>query len=195
MYVEKLVINTGKLIKSGLSIEAYFTLVCLSHDYQEVIELYVDKISRIDKSVFKALIDAGWVEIIGESITFDNIKITNKTDKFFNIVTTTLDHKKFFQELRDTYPKSAKFRGKRRPLHSDMDACEKKYRAIIDSEELHKKIIKCVKMYTNDLMKKDGSLEFMQLLSTWINQKNYQSYIDDTDDFKESEETNTYDAV
>ena len=194
MYVEKLTIDVKKLIKSGLSIEQYFVLTCLANNYQELLEKYVDSSGKIDKSVFSYLIDDGWVLIDGDSIIFSNIKITQKSIELFEL-SNKLDYKRFFQELKDTYPKRIKIGPKKfRSLHQNLEDCERKYKAIVDSEDMHNKILKCVKMYVQEV-ENAGKAEFMQMLSTWINQKNYLMYIDDVDNYVLAEEIDTHNIV
>lgn len=190
------IIDIGNLMNTGLSIESYFLLHCISRNLKDTIEQYVIKHGKIDKPVFQMLINDGWLDLRGESFIFENLKATEKTNKLFCIKKTdTLDHKRFFQELKETYPSMAKFNGKIRRLHQDLEGCERKYKAIIDSEELHKNILKCVKMNVKELMNKDGTLEYMPLMSTWINRKNYQIYLPDIEEFKEVGEENVYGSV
>lgn len=191
--MDKVIIESKKILNSGLSIQAYFVLYCIAYGMQSLIEDYVEQNGKIDKSDFKILKEKGYLEIKGDEITFKNLKITDKTNELFEI-SKVLDHKRFFQELKDTYPKRVKIGKRSRSLHQDMENCEKKYRQLIDSEEFHKKILLCVKAYVKEL-EDSGRLEFIQMLPTWINQKNYQVYIDDIDSIDEMLEDNKYDIV
>lgn len=191
--MDKVVIESKKILNSGLSIQAYFVLYCIAYDMQSLLEDYVEKKGKIDKSDFKTLTDEGYLEIKGNDIVFKNLKITDKTKELFEI-SKVLDHKRFFQELKDVYPKRVKIGKRSRSLHQDMESCEKKYKQLIDSEEFHKKILLCVKAYVKEL-EDSGRLEFMQMLPTWINQKNYQVYIDDIDSIDNVLEDNKYDIV
>ena len=190
------IIDIGNLMNTDLSIEAYFVLHCISKNLQETIEAYVKKNGKIDKSVFQMLIKNDWLKLDGEGFTFENLKATDKTSKLFYVKPAeVLDHKRFFHELKEAYPSMAKFNGKVRRLHQDLEGCERKYRAAVDSEELHQKIVKCVKMNIKELLHKDGNLEFMPLMSTWINKKNWQTYLPDIDKFAEVNEEEVYGAV
>lgn len=194
MYVDSVKIDVKKLIKSGLSIQSYFILICISNDYKELLELYVNKCGKIDRSDFKFLKDEGYLNIKNEFITFDNLEITDKTKELFDFA-SKLDHKRFFAELKDVYPSRIKIATNRfRTLHCNMSECAKKYRVIVDSEETHNKIIKCVKMYVKEL-ENSNKLEFIQQLPTWINQRNYEAYLDRINEGAEISDNVQYDVI
>lgn len=173
MSVDTIQIDTKKLFRSGLSIEAMFILECIHHDDNTLIEEYVRNCGQIDRSVFIKLIEKFYIEPIEGDITFDKLKLTPKALVEFNY-TVKLDHAKFFKELREVYPKKVG----RRPLQTDLAGCAKKYKSIIKSEEDHNLILKCVKLYVKDLTD-DGRLQYIQLLPTWLNQRNFESYLDE----------------
>lgn len=188
MYVERLIIDIKSLTKSGLPIESYFILQCIIEGAKETLEDYVRCNGKIGSSVFQSLCKDGWIELKGANIIFEHLHLTQKTTDLFKSTKTILDHKKFFKELKEVYPSMAKFNGKIRRLHQDLEGCERKYRSIVDSEELHEQILKCVKLNIRELMNKDGTLEFLPMLSTWINKRNYQAYLPDIENFKEIEQ-------
>lgn len=166
-------INIEKLLKIGLSLESYFVLDCIYRNRQLLLEEYVTTFGQIDKPVFINLIEMGYIKPIVSEITFDVLKVTQKFLNDFGY--SKLDHKRYFKELKDTYPTKA-INGRR--LHQDLANCEKKYKNIVDSEQTHKNILKCVQLYIEDL-KRTGSSQYIQLLSTWINQKNYEQYLEE----------------
>lgn len=182
MYVEKKVIDITKLISSGLSINLYFILHCIYSKDKHLLEEYVNRIGKIDRLVFDSLQENGWIKINSESLIFDNLSLTEKSINLFKQQNSILDHKKFFKELREIYPKRVKIStGQYRPLHSNLEGCERKYKAIVESEEMHKKILLCVKAYVKNL-EDTNKTEYIQLLLTWLNQKNYQVWMEQIDE-------------
>ena len=187
-----LIIDYDKILNSDLTIDQYCILQIIAKEHRSFLEKYVTKYGKIDMSVFNILNKKGYLDIIGDNITFNSLKITEKTKVLFDL--NTLDHKWFFKELKDAYPKRVKINKRTRSLHQNMEDCEKKYKQIVDSEETHKKILKCVKAYVKEL-EDSGRLEFIQMLSTWINQKNYQTYIEEIENYEEDLKEDNYNIV
>lgn len=188
MSVETIKINIKKLIEAKLTIESYFILECVYREDQTTLELYVKNSGKMDKFCFNNLIENSYLMNIDGDITFDKLKLTPKA---LNILgyNSFLDHKRYFKELRAVYPKKS---GKR-SLHQDLNGCERKYKSIIDSEEMHTIILKCVELYLKEL-KDTGRMEYIQLLGTWINQRNYEQYLEDITNNTETKEE-TYDVI
>jgi hypothetical protein len=185
---EILKINVNKLLKTGLNIEQMFILDCISNGNDFLLEEYVIHCGAIDKSVFNDLIDKGYIKPIQGDITFGKLALTQKALDDFEYG-VKLDHQRFFKELRDIYPKKV---GKR-SLHQDLAGCAKKYKSIIKSEKDHEEILKCVKLYVKDLTD-DGRLQYIQLLPTWLNQKNFESYLEEARNI-DKVETDTYNQI
>lgn len=185
-------INFNKLFSSKLSIESYFLLYIIYLSDKSILEKYVDKCSIINNSATKQLILNLYIEYIDieQDITFNMFKITDKGSKLFE--DSKLDHTKFFNELKEVYPKKTP---QGRKLHTDQENCRKKYKALVDSEDKHNLIIKCLKLYINDL-KSIGKQEIIQGMPAWINQKNYEAYLEEAERLNtivsnEEEEYNT----
>lgn len=172
MNEDEIVINTKILIKTGLSIEQYLILECTNKGFQKTLEDYATKLGSINKSVFIDLSTKGYIENIEGDIKFEKLKLTEKFYKDFSYV--KLDHNKYFKELREVYPKKVGSRS----LHQDLPGCKKKYKNIIDSEETHKTILKCIELYLLEL-KNDNRMQYIQLLSTWLNQRNFEQYYEE----------------
>jgi hypothetical protein len=171
MYVSKdIIINIDKLIESGLLIDSYFLLHCIHNSKKELLELYVDKCGKISKPAIDQLQSKGYIEDIIDNITFSKIIPTSKTLKLLG--SNNLDHDTLFKELREAYHKKTP---SGRPLQTNIDVCKKRYKSIVDSEETHKTIIKCVNLHFNNL-RINNKLEFAQALPAWLNQKNYEVY-------------------
>ena len=176
MEFDKLTIDVRKLIKAGLSIEQHFILDCIHKNSQSLIEEYVEMCGKLDKSAIIGLIEKNYIQQIKDEITFNKLRLGKEGVKYFG--SDVLDHKRFFKELREIYPKRVKIGKSFRSLHQNLENTEKKYKAIVTSEELHKNILKCVKLYVKEL-EATNRLDYIQMLSTWINEKNYLTYIDE----------------
>lgn len=189
MSIETITINIKKLIESGLTIESYFILECIYRDDNESLESYVEKCGKIDKSCFIDLIQKAYLIPITGDVTFSKLKLTPKA---LNTIghTKFLDHDRFFNELREVYPRKVG----RRSLHQDLSGVKKKYKSIIDSEEMHVNILNCVRLYIKEL-KDTGRLEYIQLLPTFINQRNYEQYLEESSNITDNEETVDYNAI
>ena len=173
MYVKEIVINVEKLFSSGLLIDSYFLLNCIHNSQKELLETYSDKCGLISRPAIEQLKSKGYIEELDGNITFAKIIPTDKTVKLLG--SKTLDHDRFFQELRNVYPKKTP---SGRVLQTNIPVCKKKYKEIVDSEETHKTILKCVELYYNNL-KSNGKGEFTQALPAWLHQKNYESYFEE----------------
>lgn len=185
---EKIEINISIMIKLDLSFEKYFILDTISRSRQCLLEEYVIKYGTFDKSIFSQLIEQGYLFPIDSQITYEKLKLTEKYFKDFEL-TDELNFDKMFNELREIYPK--KIPG--RVLQGDITRCKKKYKEIVNNEEKHKLLIECTKLYLNDL-KRNGKKEFVQMLSTYLNQKTFESYIDEVGKIN-NEEKPSYDTI
>lgn len=189
MSEDEIVVNIKLLIKTGLSLEEYLILECVHKDYKKTLEDYVTKFGAIDRSVFISLNKAGYIKDFEGDIMFNKIKLTDKYYQVFGYV--ELDHDKFFKELRETYPK----RVGGRSLHQDLSSCKKKYKQIVDSEETHRTILKCVKLYLLELQS-GNRLQYIQLLPTWLNQRNFEQYYEEAISLDEvNKKEDTYNAI
>ena len=190
MLCKTIKIDKKKLLDSGLLIEAYFLLECISKSDREYLEMYVDKCGKVSRLAVEQLLSKGYIDSIPENITFSAIRLTEKSVKFLG--NNALDHDRFFKELRDSYLKKTP---DGRPLQTNIESCKKKYRDIVKSEETHTTILKCIKLHF-EYLRVNNKLEFAQALPAFLNQKNYESYWEDALklDSNVSEEEG-YDAV
>ncbi len=183
-------INIEKLFQSGLPIEPYFLLECIHKSDKKLLEDYADKLGKFSKSAIEILINNGYIDNVVENITFNNIKLTNKSVKLLG--SNKLDHELFFKEFKSEYLLKTPC-GRR--LHQDPGGCKNKYKNLITSEELHRTILKCVRLYFNEL-RSTGKLDFAQAMPAWLNQKNYKVYWEDALKLDNNvSEEERYDAV
>lgn len=192
MSVDRLVIDVNKFINAGLSLDMHFILLCILNNAQHTLEEYVNKCGSIGRPAFDTLVERDYIEPIDSPITFAKLKLTNKGKKY--ITNEDLDHPKFFKELKLTYPSKVKVGKSYRRLHQDLESCERKYKNLITSEEMHRNILKCVELYIKEL-KDTNRLEYIQMMSTWINQKNYEVYLEEAIKSEILEEDEGYNIV
>lgn len=187
MYVK---IDIKKLFNSGLLIESYFLLECIHQSDRKMLEEYVEKCGKISRPAIDQLLSKGYIEDIVDEVTFSKIKLSDKSIKFLG--SSALNHELLFKELREAYLKKTP---DGRPLQTSIDSCKKKYKDIVKSDEIHRIILKCVRLHF-EYLRKNNKLEFAQALPAFLNQKNYESYWEEVleldDNFSEEE---GYDVV
>lgn len=166
-------IDTNKLISTGLLIESYFLLECLHKADRQTLESYVDHCGKFSKLAIDQLVSEGYIENIIDSITFSNLKLTKQSIRLLG--NNKIDTELFFKEFKSEYLTKTPC-GRR--LHTDPGGCKVKYKNLITSEEQHRTILKCVKIYFNEL-RSTGKLDFAQAMPAWLNQKNYKVYWED----------------
>ncbi len=188
--MDKLEIDISKLIKFSLSLEQFLITDCVYRNRQNLLEQWVTKFGSFDKESFNQLIEKGYLFPINEQITYDVLKLTPKYYNDFELE-TNLNHEKYFAELQEIFPRKVKGRS---ALQTNLSNCRKKYKEICTSEEKHKLVLECLKLYINDLTK-TGKLEFIQSLPTWLNQKSYEGYIDEVEKGITGDEKPSYDAI
>lgn len=191
------------LLNNNLKIEEYFVLFCLINHLDEELVKYINKTGVLTTNIFQKLRDSGYIVLKNENdITFETIVITNQTKILFGSIDNSKDFEKLFTELLSTYPNKVKrLTGGTRRLHNDLDRCRKTYKSTLMSIggqlniKLHDKILLCAKMYYQEHYK-DNKLEFMQLLSTFLNQKTWEQYLADISNLTElPKPTTSSDAI
>lgn len=175
---KKFNVDIELITSNKLSFEAYFILWCLNYKDKVSLLSYTRNCKKISTETFNQLEANNYItinrQIIQDNqITFNSLTITNLGKDLF--ITTDFDS--LFKELRDSYPKTAGRSG--RKLHQDLGRCKTLYKKIINEDiELHKLICKAAKLYHNDKIK-TNSEDYLQMLSTWLSQQNYELYLED----------------
>lgn len=120
------------------------------------------------------LFDLGYVLFFSEDTGYSIDK--KKCDELFKF------NKSNFWEIFTTYPlKVNDGAGGIRVLRAasteskDAKMALKKYEACIKTNSAHKKVLACLELELEN-KKKSSSLSYMQLLSTWINQRTWEKY-------------------
>lgn len=167
-YNEKIIIDANKLLESGLDINDFFILNCIYQRRMDILNKYDSYIDGFD---FSTLISTGYLS--------EDKKLTEKAYKLLD--GEQLDHERFFNDLRRSYPGRIKTGfNKYRVLHLNMSACKAKYKSIVKSENMHNDIISCIPMYIKD------AGDYIQTLPVWLNQKNYEVYLESINDIKKN---------
>lgn len=170
-------INLNNVIKSCLCLEEYFILYCLYEGNKSLLEQYTLKCIKMDIARFDNLFKQGYIkEFDIKNIIYDNLKLTNKAIELFD---KSKSFDEYFKELKKVYPSKVKVNRGYRRLHQDLPRCEKLYKTILaDGTVDHSLILKCINLYKLEL-ERTNKLEFMQMLSTFLQQRNYEVYIDE----------------
>ena len=181
-------VNVDKLIEFKLPLEGFFILHCLHNEETGLLQNYVTNISKLSTMVFKDLINGGWLETTAKDDTFTltNISLTDKFSKeILGIVDVSgISFAEAFEQLRDHYPSKA---GKtERRLQGNVARCKILYENTIKKngvvdEELHSLILQCVN-YEIRSRTKDRSLDYFQMLATWLQQRTWEVYLKDVED-------------
>jgi len=196
-------VDFDKLCDFKLSLEEYFILYSVFYNKVSILKKYTSNIKPIKTNVFLELRDKGYIVLKDEQvITFANMLKTDKLKLIFDPL-DDVDFTNLFNELLKTYPKSIKtLTGGRRFLHNNLQGCKNTYKEIlfdkklnIYNKELHDNILKCIKIYYKEHVK-DNREVFLQLLSTFLNQKTWEQYLDeDKKSVKPIIENNKYESI
>jgi len=175
-------VNLNSLLEAGISINQYFFLQ-LSHIGKVAnYRLYLEQFSQpINKEDIKYLIDKGLLitKDRTERYTFENLEPTDLFKRLFDP-----DIPNAIEELMAVYPKKTPL-GRR--LQSDGHKWKPAYLKIIKGRPvLHDLIIKCIKA-EEAVRRKAGQLEYWPLMTTYINNKRWEDYEDEIDDFSEED--------
>ncbi len=182
-------INLEKLIKHSLNLEGYFILYSLYNQREDLLESYVKKVNKIPSNIFNRLVTDGWLNYSGDKVdisyNLDNIELTERFSKEILMVISNkgLTFDEYFQQLREHFPVKAGNSDRR--LHGDLVRCKNLYKTTIVKngridEELHSVILQCVNFEIN-LRTKNKSLDYFQLLATWLSQRTWELYKEDVE--------------
>ncbi len=184
-------VNLEKLIKYSLNIEGFLVLYCIYNEKEVELVKYITKINKIPLLVFNNLVKDGWLLYSGDKVKLDynltNIELTDRFSKEImgiqpNKASLTFDE--CFQQLREHFPIKAGNSDRR--LHGDLARCKNLYKTTIVkngriNEELHSVILQCINFEIN-LRTKNRSLEYFQLLATWLSQRTWELYKSDVEE-------------
>lgn len=187
-------VSLKTLLENRLSFEAYFILWCVRNRDKKRLTEYVTKCGRIEDKHFESLEKEDLLYInknskISGTIVFENLILTPKGQELFKIDVAEL----LFVEFRKHYPSFVKRGGARRPLHTDLSRCKKLYSKIVGADiDKHNLMCQAAQQYYRE-KDKAGDAWYMQAMPAWLEQENYQIYIDEIkkgETFEEDEKTN-----
>jgi len=170
-------LDLEKLIEVNLSIEEFIFLSLIDSKKPE---LYQNYTSNFKTSILSnlnqitSLLERGLItQELANNYLFNNFKTT---DKFYQLFMN--DKAQIIKDIKDTYPKQTPS-GKRKGLQASQAKWIPKYLNIVKNNmKLHQLIIDCIKFEVAD-REANGQMEYMPLLSTYINEKRWETYEED----------------
>jgi len=168
-----------------IDISGYLVCLCLMNEENNILELYAET-HKIPTISFEKMVKNGYLEFTGKGnvYTLENIKLTDKfKEKFFPVKKSAIDFNFAWKQILIHYPNKVMNNGVPRYLHTDVDVAKEKYRryivkdGIVDEEE-HSFVLQAINYLVN-IKSKSNSLGFLQGISPYINQKNWNSVRDD----------------
>lgn len=177
-----------RCLSHKIDLYAYMVLYLLYNEESEKIVEYCISVDKINTKSFLWLIDNGYLEEVKNRklIEISDLILTDKFSSEILKITNTknITFKQAFEQLRDHYPTKAG--NSERRLQGQVDKCKVYYKNIIVKngildEELHSVILQCIN-YEIKMKTKSRSLEYFKLLTSWLNQREYELYYDDVID-------------
>lgn len=183
-------LNINKVIQSKLGFEACFILYCVYTKDEDLIYNYIENCNKINTEIFLKLKDKGLLDINSvdyNSISFDILSLTKAGKKLALELTEINVSEGNFEEFVKCYPSKVQANGKARPLKVNLDRCKKLYNELL-LETTHEILCKTAEIYINE-RKKSGEEQFTVQLQVWLNQKYYQNYIEELNNYSDNQNT------
>lgn len=179
-----IVLNTDTLINSSLTLEEVFLCLCVYYRDVGSLKAYIaNSPTTIDINTANRLVDKGYLIKTREVPTFDDLYATELVNGLLNVATPEA----MFDELLAIYPSKTP-NGRR--LHGAKELNKVKYiKTIKKNLDLHKLILKAVE-YELAERAANNSLDFLLMLSTYINQKRWEEYLPEILDGKTAAQSN-----
>lgn len=170
-------LDLEKLIEVNLTIEEFIFLSLIdakkSDLYQQYTSQFKTSILQNAKQITSLLERELITQEIPNNYLFNNFKIT---EKFYQLFMN--DKTQIIKDIKDTYPKQTPS-GKRKGLQASQAKWIPKYLNIVKNNmKLHQLIIDCIKFEVAD-REANGQMEYMPLLSTYINERRWETYEED----------------
>lgn len=197
----KHVMNIETIVSFKLGFEAYFVLLCVYEKNNDLMMSYVSNCKKINTEIFNQLTIDGYIEISylknNPNIFLNNISLTDKGKLIFESqmnnhpVSSSFEESavRNFENFRNNFPKSVKIGKISRQLHTDLKRCKKLYTEIINEGVLHEDLCRCARLYIKEKVE-SNSEKYIQLLATWLHQRNYEAYIDEKEYSDQGEHSN-----
>lgn len=170
-------IDLEKLIDVELSLEQFVFLSLVDSKKPELYSAYTSRIKSniiTNPTQITSLIERGLlIQTVPNNFLFNNFKVT---DQFYELFEN--DQSKIIKELKEAYPKQTPS-GKRKGLQADQAKWIPKYLNIVkNNNKLHKLILDCINFEVLD-REANGQGEFMPMISTYINNRRWETYQED----------------
>lgn len=202
-----ILIDIDYLLSNKLSMEEYLILYSIATKNKRLISDYVKECNKIGTSVFKNLEERGFIQIKNnkdDKIFFELLSLTSSVDNFEKCLShvkleydTEQNHnqdlEKQFGEFLQIYPKKVTDGIRKRPLHQNLAKCKKLYEKLL-METTHEILCKTAEIYVREKFESRSQM-FIQLLETWLNQKNYLQYVDEISDSSSNSKDNFIDDI
>ena len=200
---KNLIIDINKAIELKINLEGGLLLYCIYINNKGLLMEYVTSCNKISTETIKDLESKGLINISSaktDSIFFELLSLTELGLTTVTMVIFTdqpqINLESNFEDFRKHYPKVVKSGTHIRRLHTNLKKCKLLYDKLL-METTHDILCRAADLYYKE--KKDSNSEmFMQNLDVWLNQRNYELYLDDltkpSSNIKEQEKTN-YDAI
>lgn len=170
-------VDVDLILKTGMSIQEFLFLQLIKSGKKELMREYHEQFGLIlNKDSVDRLIRLGYLSMKSKEgkYVFDNFKVTGD---FNNL--TEIKVEDALKDLKNTYPK--KTPSGSRHLQGDKEKWEPKYLSIIKKDRaLHEKILKCIEAEKVH-RKTNHNEEFWALMTTYINNKRWELFIDSID--------------
>ena len=173
-------INSKILLDNELTLDQYFIMYCVYNKDSSLLGSYINKCTSIDFDVFDKLAALEYIDLGGvtDEVRFSQITLTDKGMCLFGASKRNPSLiGQSFDEFKDNYPSSVREGRKVRRLHGNIKKCRELYLKLLN-EVPHDVLCKCARLYHKE-MRQSGSEIYMQMLETWLNQRNYQQYLDE----------------
>lgn len=196
----KHVIDIKAVVSLKLGFEAYFVLLCVYEKNNDLMMDYVSNCKKINTEIFNELTTQGYITISylknNPNIFLERISLTDKGKLIFESqnnhpigCSSEQSMVKNFDDFRNNFPKSVKIGKVSRQLHTDLKRCKKLYNEIIDEGILHEDLCRCARLYIKEKVESQSE-KYIQLLATWLHQRNYEAYIDEKEYSDQGEHSN-----
>lgn len=172
-----LTINLRKLSEVNLSPNGYVLCYFLYHKDYTSLKEYVTWLTTEELiALLNKLESLKFIKIgcdLHKSIEFEKIYTRQS---FIDLMEIDDNGPNYFEELRSVYPKDTP---NGRKLHVNLQKAKKKYLSFLKGNlNLHSLILKCVELEVKRRTDNNG-LNYMQNISTYINNENWSPYMED----------------
>lgn len=183
-------INIQFLTNYKLTLEQYLILYAVANNNKEIISSYTKHCNKINNQAFADLENREYLKIDrngSSEIYFENLSLAKNGQSLRGTVIPKLSSnpkklpkdelEKQFGEFREIYPSSVKRGNVVRRLQGNLKRCRELYEKLL-METSHDILCKAARLYINEKVRSNSEM-YIQEMQTWLNQRNYQQYLED----------------